>query len=216
MLRRPLCRPLSRDQGARPARATAVLPSIRPSSGSSATGVAAVNWPTPGTLWYSAAVSDRAGLSLSRLWYAFSRQAISSSSQAMCPPKPGPRPTAPCPAGFCTRCAALPAVPAAGAGLSTGHALRHPRFRGTGGKTNQGRRRSGRGFECSGGRFWLAARRPGRRRAPGWDVPGGRVLRLRPAAWPVAARSRRWVRAMGFRRWASSRVRAAMPCGSLA
>ena len=49
MLRRPLCRPLSRDQGARPARATAVLPSIRPSSGSSATGVAAVSWPTPGT-----------------------------------------------------------------------------------------------------------------------------------------------------------------------
>ena len=67
MLRRPCCRPLPRDQGAKLARDTAVLPSIRPSSGNSAASVAAVSWPTPGTLWYSAAVSDSAGLLRNRL-----------------------------------------------------------------------------------------------------------------------------------------------------
>ena len=68
MLRRLCCRPLSRDQGARPARAVAVLPSICPSSGNSATRVAAVSIPTPG----------------SSAGYSYSRPAISPSSQAMC------------------------------------------------------------------------------------------------------------------------------------
>ena len=51
MARYPRCRPLSRDQGARPTREVKHLPSPWPSSGKSAARMAAVSMPTPLTLW---------------------------------------------------------------------------------------------------------------------------------------------------------------------